>query len=515
MESSSETILTESTESRSEEDPLLGVNHRENSSKFTVEDALNKIGIGIFQLNVFCFSGLLWSAQSIVTLQFALLSPSWQCEFQLMNTELAIITTMYPLGNLVGSFPIGFLCDKYGRRKVINIATIFIIYFALMSAFVPSFYWVVVLRFLLGMLGISGNQAATYCVEFMPVWFRSPSIVLLNIFWTFGTFLLILLCYLIIPVLGWRYLVFISAFPLMILPLYYWIVPISPRFLMLKGRKNEARKVLEFGAKLNCRKLPEGELVKEIKPVTQQAINADDTVNRIADLTPSHQNIKKEEKRGILDAFNRKYIITTIFLSLIWFTSAFVYYGVVLITTDIFTYDHHCHSASDRSNSSGSQINSQFCNPLTSSDYLEYIITSAAEIPGIFITLVIVDIIGRKLTFAIQFASGALFFLLYICTPYEYVLKTGILFTVRACLAGAFVVSFLYTGEVYPTYMRASILSILSIFARISSILTSFSAQVLLRSDFLVAISLFGGLGVFTAIISLLLPHETKGKKLE
>ena len=503
--------------STSEEDPLLAINREGNSSKFTVDDALNGIGFGVFQFNVFNYSGLLWSAQSLITLQFALLSPSWQCEFQLTNTELAIITTMFPLGNMLGSFPFGILCDKYGRRNVVNIANVFLVYFALMSAFVPSYQWVIVLRFILGFLGISANQSATYCVEFMPVRFRSPAIVLLNMYWTFGMCVLVVLCYFIIPVLGWRYLVFISSLPLLVLLLYYWIVPNSPRFLITKGRRDDAQKVLEWGAKLNCRKLPEGELV------SNKTVQRTETVNglQIYSSNPSdnEQSLPRdvvEEKGGILDMFNKKYILTTLFLSIIWFTSAFIYYGAVLITADIFTYDHHCHTgSSNHSNATVSHDANHFCNPLTPSDYLEYMITSLAEVPGVLITVFVVEIIGRKLTFAIQFLSGGLFFILFLCIPHEYIVKTGALFVIRVCISGAFVVSFLYTGEVYPTHIRARVLSILSICARFSTILTSFTAQVLLRSDYLVAISLFGGLGIFTAIISLLLPHETKGKKLE
>lgn len=508
MDCNSEEAIPTSYSGSSEEDPLLTRSPERNSHKITIDDVLCSIGVGFFQLNVFCFSGLFWTAQSIITLQFALLSPSWQCEFQLTNTELAIITTMYPLGNLIGSFPFGVLCDKYGRKKVVTIAHIFGIYFCFMSAFVPSYYWIIVVRLILGILGISANQASTYCVEFMPIRFRSASIVFMNVFWTSGTLMLVLFCYFIIPVLGWRYLVFISTIPISFLAFYYWAVPTSPRFLMFKGETEEANKVLQLGAKLNCRKYPEGELVERIEDVVQ-TLNVNEQNNSIQ---PSPQQIDK--KRGLLDAFGKKYLLTTIFLSIIWFTSAFLYYGVILITSDIFTYDHHCGSNSTN-NASVTPIVNKFCNPLTSGDYLEYIITSSAEIPGILITVVVVEIIGRKLTFAIQFMSGALFFLLYLCTSFDHILKTGILFTVRACLAGAFVVSFLYTCEVYPTHIRASILSILSIFARISTILASFTAQVLLRSYFMVAICIFGAMGIFTAIISLLLPYETKGKKID
>ena len=145
---------------------------------YTVDDAINKIGIGLFQLNVFLFSGLIWAAHAQLILQIAVLGPSWQCEFQLTNTQLATITTMIPLGNILGSIPIGLLCDKYGRKKVINITNLFILYFALMSVFVPEYFWALILRLILGIFVTAGNQANTYCVEFMPVRFRAPRLFL-------------------------------------------------------------------------------------------------------------------------------------------------------------------------------------------------------------------------------------------------------------------------------------------------------------------------------------------------
>ena len=67
----------------------------------------------------------------------------------------------------------------------------------------------------------------------------------------------------------------------------------------------------------------------------------------------------------------------------------------------------------------------------------------------ILITVFVVEIIGRKLIFAMQFLSGGLFFMLLLSTPHEFIVKTGFLFIIRASKAGDFVVSFLYIGEVH------------------------------------------------------------------
>ena len=501
--------------------------------QYTIDQAISKIGLGPFQLHVFNFGGLIWLLGAPLALHNALLSHAWQCEFQLSNTEVAIITVMSSVGNWVASAPIGLMCDKFGRKKIITIAHVFMIYFAILSALAPNFFWLVVLRFFIGVLAVAANHAATYSVEFMPIRVRSAAVMLLNIYWTVGLLLLVLLSYLIVPVLGWRVLVFVSSIILIIIPLYYPIIPTSPRFLMGRGRVQDANKVLKLGAKINCRSLPNGQLVQdsdsaETNQVQMELLSQLETADiatetdipqvRMRNLTSKLKRICN--KKGVLEIISKKYLLTTIILAVIWFTSAFIYYGVVLITSDIFTYDQHCTHVIYSNTTNNTVIETvnpnEFCNPLTNEDYYEYLITTLAEVPGTVITILILEIIGRKLTFFSEFLiSGGSFFVLFLCTSFDRALKTAALFLIRGCISAIFMVTYLYTTEVYPTHIRATALSIHSSFARVAVILSTFVAQVLLRSNFLVAVCLFGGLGIFTAIISLILPYETKGKKLK
>ena len=408
-------LHTDGNESESEE-------VESQAPQYTVDQAISKIGLGLFQLHIFNFAGLLWFLVAPLNLHNALLSHAWQCEFQLSNSEVALITVMSSVGNWIASAPTGFLCDKYGRKSVIIITHVLVAYFGILTAFVPSYTWLVILRFILGIVAVSGNQAATYSVEFMPVRSRSAAVMLLNIYWTFGILLLVLLCYLVIPVLGWRVLAFLSSTIIIIIPLYYPIIPSSPRFLIGRGRIKDASKVLKLGAKINCRSLPNGQLVQESDlPETDQIqmelLPQQESTDTETD-TPQVSTPKPKPKlacrnKGILEMFSKKYLLTTILLAIIWFTSSFIYYGAVLITSDIFTYDQHCNNVvfSNTTNYTFVETSkpNKFCNPLTNQDYYEYLITTLAEVPGIIITIFILEIIGRKLTFFSEFLiSGGL-----------------------------------------------------------------------------------------------------------
>ena len=485
--------------------PLLQSRDNQHTNTYSVDEALDIIGCGFFQINVFVFSGLLRAFRGIADLQLALLLPSWQCEFKLTNSDLAVLAAMFPLGNLIGATPMGLLSDRYGRKNVVNIGNIFLLYFSILSAFVPGYAWLIFLRFLMGFFGVASSMGSTYCVEFMPVKYRSPAVLFLSFFWTIGTCVLVLFSYIIIPTLGWRTLVCVINFPIIIIPIYYWFVPTSPRFLLQRGRVEEARRILESGARLNCRHLPEGELVRDYGTPENLTQHGQSTKLPII---PQHN-------LGIADMLSKKYRLTSLLLALIWFTCGLLVYGTILMTSDIYTYDHHC-PAYNNSNTEEVHTTHNYCNPLEATDYMEYLITTAAEIPGVIVTAIAVQFIGRKPAFVTGFLiSGVAYFLLLVCTPHGHTVKTVLLFTIRASNAGVFDLAYLYTGEVYPTRVRATTLSVLSSLTRVATILTGFLAEVLLRSSYVAAIGILGTVAVATALASAALPYETKGRKLE
>lgn len=77
---------------------------------------------------------------------------------------------------------------------------------------------------------------------------------------------------------------------------------------------------------------------------------------------------------------------------------AFCYYGLVLMSTELFGGDLDLTSPEEL----------RECRPLATNDYIDLLWTTLAEFPGIFITIYIIEKFGRKKTMAIQF-------LLYAC----------------------------------------------------------------------------------------------------
>ncbi|GJR17972.1 organic cation/carnitine transporter 7-like protein [Tanacetum coccineum] len=68
----------------------------------------------------------------------------------------------------------------------------------------------------------------------------------------------------VIPKHSWRSLIGVTSLPSIVALLFCFSVPESPRFLCSQGRFNEAVRVLNMGANMNQRVLPEGELVTRL-----------------------------------------------------------------------------------------------------------------------------------------------------------------------------------------------------------------------------------------------------------
>ena len=64
--------------------------------------------------------------------------------------------------------------------------------------------------------------------------------MVMSFFWAFGACLEAMLAWAIMPTLGWRYLVGISVFPLVMFVILSPIIPESLLFLSVSGQKKEA-----------------------------------------------------------------------------------------------------------------------------------------------------------------------------------------------------------------------------------------------------------------------------------
>lgn len=86
---------------------------------------------------------------------------------------------------------------------------------------------------------------------------------------------------------------------------------------------------------------------------------------------------------------------------------AFCYYGLVLMTTELFeTASITC--SEDSTVVQSVDTCAAECRQLQTTDYMDLLWTTLAEFPGIFATIFIIERFGRKKTMAVQFVAYAI-----------------------------------------------------------------------------------------------------------
>ena len=530
---------------------------------YTVDDAIEKMGFGPFQMFIFFFCGLLWTADAMEVMILSILSPAVKCEWDLSGAEEAVITSLVFAGTLFGSLCWGVLGDNFGRKTTLFCSNIVVLVSGVLSALkltpddarYPGYPWMLLCRFGVG-FGASGiTQVGPYYIEFLPCKIRAACTVFVSGWWAVGTMFSAALAVGIMHPdgLGWHWYLGLCAVPFAVSLLFFPFIPESARYYLAYGKTAKAQKVLQRVSWFNFRSLPEGRLVtnkeKDDLLEIQRKFNVAKKQNNIDVEHESsfHQDLSLSESDGnnetdplliggvvnkqpipsITDSklksvlksfsllFSNSMWKVTFILSFLWFGSAWLYYGNVLLTATILQGNPHCEADLNTTLLNETEPLNGTCEQiLDTSDYLKIMWTTSAELPGILVTIMVIEFLGRKLTMAFNFAviAGG-FCLLFICTT-EVVL-TFFLFLIRAFSAGVFQTMFVYTPEVYPTKVRGFGLGVLNSVSRVGAIVTPYVAQVLFRTSDYATITIYAGSSLVLIVLSLLLPIETKGKLLK
>ena len=104
-------------------------------------------------------------------------------------------------------------------------------------------------------------NAVTIFTEFLPADKRALFIVLINVFWSVGSIIEAALAWIIMPITsiedGWRILIGVSCFPLLIVMFMWPVLPQSPRYNLIKGRPERIEPVFRMAFKSNGKEYPE------------------------------------------------------------------------------------------------------------------------------------------------------------------------------------------------------------------------------------------------------------------
>ncbi|HVY93063.1 MAG TPA: MFS transporter [Bryobacteraceae bacterium] len=198
--------------------------------------------------------------------------PGMRVEYGLKGPQVAVLPTVALMGTTVGSFVWGALADIYGRRASILLASVMFVGTSICGC-MPSFGWNIFMCFVMGLAaGGMLPVANALLAEILPTKHRGWSLVLLGGIGTVGGYYATSeLSALLQPYFGWR-IMWLLGFPtgLMLIGLSP-LLPESARFLLEKGRFEEARETLaRYGAVITSdRRGPAGRAVRN-EPAKKQ-----------------------------------------------------------------------------------------------------------------------------------------------------------------------------------------------------------------------------------------------------
>lgn len=184
-----------------------------------------------------------------------LAAPQIARQWSLSNTQVGLLTTLTFAGMALGSLIAGVTGDRYGRRITYMYNLLLYTVGALLAAFAPDIGWLLLARFIVG-VGLGGelNTGLTLVAELMPTKVRGAAVATVNIAaGGLGIFASSALAALVLgplqaalggPALAWRWLLGVLVLPALLVFVYRWFLPESPRYLLVEGRAHEANGVL-------------------------------------------------------------------------------------------------------------------------------------------------------------------------------------------------------------------------------------------------------------------------------
>ncbi|KQT31436.1 MFS transporter [Sphingomonas sp. Leaf412] len=432
--------------------------------------------------------------------------PGLKAAFALDEAGLGFTVGSLLIGCFIGAFFAGTLADKAGRRNVMRLAALLFLGGALVQGITHDHTLFVIARIIGGMaVGAASVLSPAYISEVAPANIRGRMTTVQQIMIITGLTSAFVVNYFLQQAAGnssvnilwgtgieaWRWMYLMQALPAAVFLIALFFIPESPRFLVAKGRHDEAAGVL---AKLF------GATVAKAKLVEIQSSFSVDHKPRLSDvLTPAGG-------KGFLGirAIVWAGLLLAVFQQLVGINVIF-YYGSTLWQLAGFT--------------EGDAL-------------LINIVSGAVSIAACLVTVAFIDRIGRKPLLLIGSAgmAVALFVMVYAFShgtldPAGALVLSPRLGMVAVVAANLYVIFFnvswgpvmwVMLGEMFPNQIRGSALAVCGFAQWFANYLIAQSFPVMAAGIGLAASYTF--YGVCAAISFFLVQrfiHETKGKELE
>jgi MFS transporter, putative metabolite transport protein len=150
------------------------------------------------------------------------------------------------LGIFFGAPVFGYLTDRFGRRRLFTLDLALFLAAGVLQAFAQEAWQLFALRLVLGLaIGAEYAIGAPMLAEFVPARGRGFRLALLEVCWYVGFLVSVLVGYGLLALgVHWRWILATSAVPALVTLALRVGLPESPRWLLSRGRTEEARRIV-------------------------------------------------------------------------------------------------------------------------------------------------------------------------------------------------------------------------------------------------------------------------------
>ncbi|KAM7303632.1 organic cation transporter protein [Ixodes scapularis] len=369
-------------------------------------------------------------------------------------------------GALVGVLLFGEMSDRVGRRPTFFTCVLLVLTFGSLSSVAPGIGWFNAGRFMLSM-GIAGCQATTVSLlmEIVPPKHRMMLNLGFGIGYTGSLLLLPLVAY---HLNNWSSLQLIAGLSAIMMIPFWFILQESPRWLLTKGRLEDAEAMMVKVLKINRRPIPD----------MDQVMN---------DLSLQSKLESRKTKIRFFDFFRTPNMRrNTCALFVLWFLGGVIYYYAALNVTNI-----------------------------PGNPYINYTVSSAAELPAALLGMYVVRCWSRRRSMAVQLLLAGLAFV-----PAPFLPKDGSPWPRVACnmlmrfffLVGGFI-KWIMVLEIFPTSARSFGFACCLTCSRFGAMVAPFLVDLGDATSAIIPTLLVVFMNLLTAGLALVLP-ETLNKPL-
>lgn len=183
----------------------------------------------------------------------------------LSSFDKELVTSLLLVGAAVGAPGAGKLADSWGRRPTLLLTALVFIAGVLGAAFSPAFWFLVAMRFVIGLaVGSASMVVPLYIGEIAPPSTRGGLVSFNQLAITLGILVSFLVDYFLSSTQNWRLMFGLAAIPAGLLFIGILTRSESPAYLVAHGKEEEARKVLRA---VRAKEKDADAEIKEIKEI--------------------------------------------------------------------------------------------------------------------------------------------------------------------------------------------------------------------------------------------------------